>query len=289
MTSRQKEQKYPIDADTSSIKHLTWVLGDGLRWGFLLKTIAFLSLLGLAWGEPSAPSPDHQPRKGLGEEPSAQGESSNNVSVIYRGGQLVELEPHSIGQITVPIVYENGILFTYSGKDSDEVYVSGEFWGWGKRKKLAKNIYGIYYTFVPLEIAQGTYSYRYIVNDIWINDPQQKYFVEDGYGTKMSALVLDKGLSLYIRSPKYLGNNKFEFFLKDGGFKKVSLVGTRNNWDPFVEPMVLKNGYWILTLKMHRKKTFYRYWVDGETRLDPNNPHVAKRKHDEDVNFIPKW
>ena len=154
---------------------------------------------------------------------------------------------------------------------------------------MKKNVYGIYYTFIHLEIGSNTYPYRYLVNDIWVNDPEQTYFVHDGYGTKMSALKLKGDLIRYVKSPKYLGGNKFHFFLKDDGFKAVSLVGTRNNWDPFVEEMVLKNNYWMIELEIHPKKTFYRYWVDGETILDPANHNVAMRKHEEKVNYIPKW
>ena len=213
----------------------------------------------------------------------------SNHSVIYRNEQLTELNPDSIKQISVPVVYENGILFTYSGLKGDEVYLSGAFWGWVKKKKLKRNEYGIYYTFAHLEVDRDVYPYRYLVNDIWINDPEQTYFVHDGYGTKMSALKLEKDLRRYVKSPKHLGDDKFHFFLKDAGFKKVSLVGTRNNWDPFVEEMVLKDGYWAITLNMHPKKTFYRYWVDGETILDPTNPHVATRRHNEKINYIPQW
>ena len=37
--------------------------------------------------------------------------------------------------ISVPVVYENGILFTYSGKENDNAYLSGSFFGWTKKSK----------------------------------------------------------------------------------------------------------------------------------------------------------
>lgn len=216
-------------------------------------------------------------------------EVTNAPSAIYHDKQLTELRTTSIQQITVPIVYENGILFTYLGKETDEVYISGEFWKWSKKRKLKQNLYGIHYIFVSLEIPKGIYPYRYVVNDIWINDPQQPHQVDDGYGTRISALLLEKNLVRYIESPKHLGEDRFTFFLKDEGFKVVSLIGSRNNWDPYAESMVLKDNYWTLTVKVNPKKTFYLYWVDGKSILDPKNLNVAMRRYEEKVNFIPSW
>ena len=209
-------------------------------------------------------------------------------SVRYVDRTLVALDPEDVRQISVPIVYENGILFTYAGSDKDRVALSGNFWKWTRRVDLKKSAYGLFYIFVPLDLKKGVYHYRYIVNGIWVNDPQQVYFVNDGYGTRMSTFKLKKDIHKQLIFPRSLGKGVFRFVLKDKGYKKVSLVGTRNNWDPYVEPLKKKSGRWVLDIKMDPRKTFYLFWVDGKTILDPANPNVAHRPHGEKVNHIPR-
>ena len=53
-----------------------------------------------------------------------------------------------------------------------------------------------------MEIPKGVYTYRYLVDDIWYNDPLQVRVADDGYGTKISAIKLKKDLVIYMVSPK---------------------------------------------------------------------------------------
>lgn len=202
-------------------------------------------------------------------------------------GRLESDYSESLRAIAKPVVYENGILFTFEGKDTDDIYLSGSFYHWNKRVKMHKNRFGIYYAFIPIETPKGTYTYRYFVNGIWLNDPQQTLLVADGYGSEISAIELPKDLVEYKTSPKHLSGNQYKFFLKDKGYKSVSWVGSRNRWDPYVNPMKLENGFWTLVLEMDPKQVFYLYRIDNENRLDPANPNRCDMGFREEVSYVP--
>ncbi len=208
-------------------------------------------------------------------------------SATYVEGRIEKNFSESIKSISKPVVYENGILFTFEGRDTDDIYLSGSFYHWNKRVKLHKNRFGIHFAFIPIETPKGLYTYRFMVNGIWLNDPQQTLWVADGYGTEISAIDLRSALVSFKTSPKHLGGNRYQFFLKDKNYKTVSWVGSRNRWDPFVNPMSLKDGYWTLTLEMDPKQVFYLYRIDDENRLDPANPNRGNMGWKEEVNFIP--
>ncbi|HMB00535.1 MAG TPA: hypothetical protein VKS21_06075 [Spirochaetota bacterium] len=207
-------------------------------------------------------------------------------SVIYKDEVFHIIHPNEIKEINKPKVYANGILFTYDGSKKDRVGLSGTFIHWQKKINFYTNEYGIFYRFVPLELKQGSYMYRYAVNDLWINDPSQDFYTNDGYGTMISAFYLKKDLINYNKTPKKMGNGYYKFFLKDNNFKSVSWVGTRNNWDPYVDKMKLEGGHWTIVKKIPPDMTYYKFTVDGRTVLDPCNPHITRLKFEEEVNYV---
>ena len=208
--------------------------------------------------------------------------------LIYRDEKITTIVASSIKQVSVPIIYNNGILFTFNGNHKDDVFISGDFWSWNKEKRLQTNLHGIFFAFISLSLDKGFYNYRYRVNNIWINDPQQSFYRDDGYGTKISGFKLEKKIIQYITSPKKMEGNYYQFFLKDKAYKTVYWIGTANNWDSFVSPMKKKDGYWTLTLKMEKNRTFYQFVVDGVEMLDPENPHQALKQGGEMVSYLPE-
>ena len=210
-----------------------------------------------------------------------------DTSTLDMKKKLLKVNPQQIKQVSVPVVYENGILFTFAGKDDDTIFVSGSFWGWAKKIKMLKNDLGIYYAFLRLAIKKGKYSYRYQVNGIWLNDPQQTFMLNDGYGTRISALQLKRNLNQYIQSPIKLAGDRYKFVLRDRGYKKVSWIGTLNNWDPYVSQMTLVDGYWQIELSIKPGKRFYRYWIDGKTFIDELNLNTTLRPGGEKVSYCP--
>lgn len=210
-------------------------------------------------------------------------------SCVLMTGRLERPYGEKLHAITKPIVYENGILFTCDAGEKDEVALSGSFVHWNQHIKLSRNAHGIWYAFLALEVPAGTYTYRYLVNRLWVDDPQQTLVVPDAYGSVMSALKLPYSLVQMKVSPRPMGGNKYLFFLKDEGYKQVAWVGSRNRWDPYTDPMTLENGYWQITLALLPGQGLYRFRVDGKDRLDPRNVNEGELKFGEKVSAVPAF
>jgi len=210
-----------------------------------------------------------------------------NPSCVSVEGRLDGHYEDQLRAITRPVVYENGILFTCEAGADDEVSLSGSFVDWNKHFAMHKNRYGVWYCFLPLEIPAGTYPYRFYINRLWVNDPQQPLVVPDQYGSRISALRLDRSLVQMKVSPRAMGANRYLFFLKDRGYTNVYWVGSRNHWDPYTDPMKRADGYWQITLTMTPDQVFYRFRVDGQDLLDPANPHIGSLKFGEKVSIVP--
>ena len=209
-------------------------------------------------------------------------------SVLYKDKPfLPTFFPENIKQITKPTVYQDGILFTFLGKPFDEIILISSINNWKKEYQLKTNKMGIFFTFIKENIKKGFYTYRYKVNGIWVNDPIQKMSVYNQYQQKLSAIYVKNNITLYQKSPLKIKDNYYRFSLKNNQYKYVSIIGTRNNWDPYAEPMKLKNNQWQIELFLERDKTFYLFWTDGKKINDPFNPHLAQSDQNRLVNFVP--
>lgn len=215
-------------------------------------------------------------------------QNSEESSVIIKSNKFDILHQNEIRSVSKPIVYTDGILFTFAMENVKSVFVSGTFVKWVEHIELKKNDFGIYFRFYKRNFTKGTFTYRYFVDGIWMNDPMQPLNVDDGYGTRISAFELKLPLSIYDKTPVLLKNGKFKFLLKNKDYKKVSWVGSKNSWDPYVDVMALnEEGFWEIELEISSDRIFYKFYVDGKTVLDPLNPNITRTGSGEDVNFVP--
>jgi hypothetical protein len=86
-----------------------------------------------------------------------------------------------------------------------------------------------------------------------------------------------------MKSVPHLGSEKgrfepklefVDFRLRVQTAKKVCLVGDFNHWRPDTLPLAkTRDGIWEVTMPLPRGRYRYRFWVDGEERLDPDNDH----------------
>jgi len=80
-----------------------------------------------------------------------------------------------------------------AGKEAKEVLVSGNFNNWGSDNKTATLMTdpdgdGIFT--VEIDLAPGTYQYKFIVDGDWKVDPKNPDQVDNGYGGKNSVLTV---------------------------------------------------------------------------------------------------
>lgn len=83
-----------------------------------------------------------------------------------------------------------GVLFALDAPKAKEVRVTGEFSNWS-REGLAMDKNGADGLWkVVADIAAGEYEYRFIVDGVWIRDPNNNDYVRNEFGQENSLLVV---------------------------------------------------------------------------------------------------
>jgi 1,4-alpha-glucan branching enzyme len=137
--------------------------------------------------------------------------------------------------------------------DAKKVFLSGSFNGWKESELQMEKTAGGWT--LPYVIGPGNHQYRFIVDGKWMTDPD-------------NPLATDRknGNSILIVSPNYT------FRLKGrAAAKTVYLSGDFNDWSPTAFPMTRKGDEWVFPLHLPPGKVRYKFVVDGNWILDPNN------------------
>lgn len=109
-----------------------------------------------------------------------------------------------------------------------------------------------------MKLKPGYYEYKFIVDGEWINDPSTRARVPNEHNTDNTPLYVKK-----------------EVIFSLGGFahaKKVFIAGDFNDWNPESLAMTRAvEGNWVISLPLSTGKHHYKFIVDGEWIIDPNN------------------
>jgi hypothetical protein len=155
------------------------------------------------------------------------------------------------------VYYKSNYLFRLDGyKKAKKVVVTGSFNGWNRREfQMIRTPDG---WALPLFLRDGTWAYKFIVDQEWITDPSNPDLRHDGFGNANSFISL---------------GDPYIFFL--AGFtdaSRVILSGSFNNWD-HNELVMQKQDYgWLLPVVLIPGNHEYKFIVDGKWITDPANP-----------------
>ena len=111
---------------------------------------------------------------------------------------------------------------------------------------------------LKVHIKPGEYEYRYIVDGHWMEDPSNP----------------DKVRNEFDEYNSHLNVGKFVTFLLKGyqDASKVVLSGSFNDWNDTDFTMEkTDNGYWKYRLPLPAGKHHYKFIIDGNWILDPDN------------------
>jgi chromosome partitioning protein len=83
-----------------------------------------------------------------------------------------------------------GVMFALESSQSNDVRVTGEFTNWSREgltmeKDTADGLWK-----VVVDIAPGEYEYRFIIDGVWIRDPNNKDYVRNEFGQENSLLIV---------------------------------------------------------------------------------------------------
>lgn len=152
-------------------------------------------------------------------------------------------------------------VFSLKGyKEANRVMLAGSFNDWRDFElPMKKTADGWELSYV---IGAGNYEYKFIVDGKWISDPG-------------NPLTPNRdGNSYLIIEPNYT------FILK--GFenaKQVYVAGDFNSWNPTAFPMKKTKEGWTFRVHLPMGKTRYKFIVDGNWILDPDNKLWEQNEH----------
>jgi hypothetical protein len=157
-------------------------------------------------------------------------------------------------------IYCSNFLFNLKGfAKARKVMVAGTFNNWDKKELKMNPVPGGWS--LPVYLKDGTYSYKFLVDNEWITDPSNMVTRTDGKGNQNS--VIGTGEEYIFRLNGFL----------DAG--RVFLAGNFNNWDPN-ELMMEKTGNgWQLPYKLAPGNYEYKFIMDGRWIPDPANPYCT--------------
>lgn len=200
-------------------------------------------------------------------------------SVPPRYVRILDWQAYGAGQ---PVL-KKGILFTYAAYQARRVFLAGDFNNW-QLMPMERSRGGVFYTVLsPREIEKGQridrYRYKFRVDGLWVADPGNRTYEDDGMGGTMSVYYLEgedvnKQTTVRILSEESPGKEKLvEFSVYKPAASNISLVGNFNRWNP--EHDILdkgEDGVFRLRLRLGPGEYLYRLVVDGVWQLDPYNP-----------------
>ena len=191
-------------------------------------------------------------------------------------------------------ILKKGILFTYRNLMAKNVYIAGNFTQ-GKKIKMKRNPYGIFYYLQPIVQKAGEtnfeYLYKFYVNGVWQNDPTNSDVkIQDNvefsyfYFDDPEKHHLDRTEVLEIKNAYQTKFYLVEFkvhekhlkrILNKSNIESVSVVGDFNHWDPHIN-ILKKDSNNVFRFKTYLTPGihFYNFVVDGEWVLDPLNENT---------------
>jgi len=139
------------------------------------------------------------------------------------------------------------------------VVVTGSFNGWNPDELRMIPIHNGW--MMPVYLREGTHAYKFIVDDKWIPDPNNKVMRPDGSGNYNSFVGIGDSVVFTLKGYPNAG--------------KVALAGNFNAWNPGELFMFKTAGSWRLPYALAPGIYEYKYIVDGEWIKDPVNPLIT--------------
>jgi hypothetical protein len=154
------------------------------------------------------------------------------------------------------VFYRTNTIFTLNGfTDAKKVFLAGSFDSWKPNGlSMIKTATG---WMLPLYLAEGTHTYKFVVDGKWTRDENNKEKLPDGNGDFNSVIRLGKSYLFKL--------NGFE------NAKQVIVSGSFNNWKEDELYMNKTSGGWEMPYTLGAGNYEYKFIVDGKWISDPDN------------------
>jgi len=169
------------------------------------------------------------------------------------------------------VYYKPNVLFKLdSFTTAKKVYLAGSFDNWRPKDiQMMKTQRGWE---LPLYLAEGTHTYRFLVDGDWYADPKNTNTLPNEYGDFNSVVRIGK-----------------PYLFKLNGYtnaKHVVLAGSFNKWRDDELMMNKTATGWELAYTLGGGNYGYKFKVDGKWIIDPGNPLMSDSLGDKGNSYL---
>lgn len=181
-----------------------------------------------------------------------------------------------------PELFRNQVvIFTYEQEISPRyVAVAFEHDHYSTIHLFSRNANGVYFLVFPVSDLppNGVLTYRLIVDGLWQPDPENPLVSRTLEGIRLSRVVVELPEEEPALGPVPDQDDlrEFTFRLRASDLptratpREVALVGSFNNYDPFMDRMrEVEDGVFVTRLRLTPGVHFYYYLVGGVAYRDP--------------------
>ncbi len=188
--------------------------------------------------------------------------------------------------VNSPFITPDSIIFFYKSKAS-KILVGGDFNDWKPELLMRETETNFWQYSWETRLPKGIYKYKLMVDDIWINDPNNTNVITDDSGQPVSYFELKEDFIPGATYPLWLEKDLYQFKYENISAKSVSLVGDFNNWNPYLT--ILTNmgaGEFFVKVRLKPGIHSYCFVVDDEWKADPNNLNQYSDRTGTIINII---
>lgn len=162
------------------------------------------------------------------------------------------------------------IIFRLNGyHDAQRVMLAGSFNAWNPAElEMYRTENGWE---LPYVLAHGNYEYKFIADGRWMTDPDNPYTIGEGNFTN----------SFLAYKPNHL------FVLRGyDAQQNVIVTGSFNRWNHSGYRMGYIGGQWVLPIYLEPGRHSYKFIVNGNWMMDPDNPLWEQNEYRGDGNSV---
>ncbi|HEY6504264.1 MAG TPA: hypothetical protein VIZ28_09845 [Chitinophagaceae bacterium] len=165
------------------------------------------------------------------------------------------------GGITNSVFFKTNTVFRLNGyANAKKVYVTSSFNGWDENELLMNKTANGWE--LPLYLAEGTYTYRFIADRRWLEDPANPDHYPNEFGEYNSVIKIGKPFLFYLEGHT--------------GAKQVTLAGSFNGWRNDELFMKKTDKGWELPYTLGPGNYEYNFVIDGKWTAAPANVNIEK-------------
>jgi len=166
------------------------------------------------------------------------------------------VRPDGAGNFNSFMAIGDTTMFRLNGfTDANQVRLAGTFNEWNPAELVMAKTAGGWE--LPYVLSPGNHEYKFIVDGEWLTDPNNPYLIRHGD---------------YLNS--FLSTEPNWTFTLDTfpDATEVLVTGNFTGWSEENNRMVKEDGVWKFPIRLAPGKYLYKFKIDGEWIMDPDNP-----------------